>query len=109
MYVYFDTDGHEIGTSSSDMVSMNEAHRIEVKDYDGTKQYSYVDGVISSQDKVIVSPVVTEAELALSQCQNNRRQAYPAVEAQLDYIYHNGVEAWKTDMIDPVKAQYPKP
>lgn len=34
---------------------------------------------------------------------------YPSMEEQLDYIYHNGVDAWKTDMIDPVKTRFPKP
>lgn len=39
-----------------------------------------------------------------------RRQAeYPPLTEQLDYIYHNGVEAWKTNMIQPVKDKYPKP
>jgi hypothetical protein len=38
-----------------------------------------------------------------------RRQAeYPPLAEQLDYIYHNGVEAWKADMILPVKNKYPK-
>jgi len=39
----------------------------------------------------------------------NRRQAYPDLGEQLDYIYHNGVDAWKADIIDPIKAQFPKP
>jgi len=34
---------------------------------------------------------------------------YPDIGEQLDYIYHNGVDAWKTDMVDPVKARFPKP
>lgn len=38
-----------------------------------------------------------------------RRLHYPPIGDQLDYIYHNGVEMWKTDMILPVKTQYPKP
>jgi hypothetical protein len=33
---------------------------------------------------------------------------YPSIADQLDYIYHNGVDAWKKDMIDPVKNKYPK-
>jgi hypothetical protein len=37
-----------------------------------------------------------------------RAQEYPAIADQLDYIYHNGIDAWKTDMIDPVKTKYPK-
>jgi hypothetical protein len=37
-----------------------------------------------------------------------RAKEYPAISDQLDYIYHNGIDAWKTDMIDPVKTKYPK-
>lgn len=40
---------------------------------------------------------------------DQRRVEYPSFAEQMDYIYHNGVEAWKTDMIDPIKAKYPKP
>jgi len=38
-----------------------------------------------------------------------RAAEYPPLTEQLDYIYHNGVEAWKTNMIQPVKDKYPKP
>ena len=39
----------------------------------------------------------------------SRAAEYPSLAEQLDYIYHNGVEAWKTDIIDPIKQRYPKP
>ena len=38
-----------------------------------------------------------------------RELEYPDWKSQLDYIYHNGIEKWKTDIVDPVKAKYPKP
>lgn len=38
-----------------------------------------------------------------------RALEYPPLAEQLDYIYHNGVEAWKTNMIQPIKDKYPKP
>ena len=38
-----------------------------------------------------------------------RAEEYPPLTEQLDYIYHNGVEAWKANMIQPVKDKYPKP
>ncbi len=38
-----------------------------------------------------------------------RATEYPDWGTQLDYIYHNGIDKWKTDMVDPVKAKYPKP
>ena len=38
-----------------------------------------------------------------------RLESYPDWGTQLDYIYHNGIDKWKTDIVDPVKAKYPKP
>lgn len=37
-----------------------------------------------------------------------RKNEYPSVEDQLDYIFHNGVDAWKNNMIAPIKNKYPK-
>ena len=28
---------------------------------------------------------------------------------QLDYIFHNGLAKWKTDIVQPVKDKFPKP
>jgi hypothetical protein len=49
-----------------------------------------------------------EAEYDAKEYQRNRAKEYPAITDQLDYIYHNGIDAWKTNMIDPVKTKYPK-
>ncbi len=38
-----------------------------------------------------------------------RQLEYPDWGTQLDYIYHNGIDKWKADIVDPVKAKYPKP
>ena len=37
-----------------------------------------------------------------------REAEYPDFGSQLDYIYHNGVDSWKTNVVDPVKAKYAK-
>ena len=37
-----------------------------------------------------------------------RKKAYPSWEDQLDYIYHNSVANWKTNIITPIKDKYPK-
>ena len=50
-----------------------------------------------------------EAELDAVKYQEDRRRSYPSMGDQLDYIYHNGIEKWKTDIVDPIKAKYPKP
>ena len=44
-----------------------------------------------------------------TQYQRNGQREYPDWGTQLDYIYHNGIDKWKTDMVDPIKKKYPKP
>ena len=39
----------------------------------------------------------------------DRKEEYPHWGIQLDYIYHNGVSKWKTNIVQPVKEKYPKP
>jgi hypothetical protein len=51
---------------------------------------------------------VVESLIASEAYKDLRAKEYPSIADQLDYIYHNGIDAWKTDMIDPVKAKYPK-
>jgi hypothetical protein len=39
---------------------------------------------------------------------SQRRAEYPSIEDQLDDIYNNGIDAWKTT-IKTIKDKYPKP
>ena len=39
---------------------------------------------------------------------SQRRAEYPSIEDQLDNIYHNGIDAWKST-IKTTKDKYPKP
>ena len=39
--------------------------------------------------------------------QRDRAVAYPSIEDQLDDLYHNGIDGWKTT-IKAVKDKYPK-
>ena len=75
------------------------------------------DSLIWSEES-IAKP--TEAELVAKQkelqdawdaveYQRQRADEYPDWGTQLDYIYHNGIDKWKTDIVDPVKKKYPKP
>ena len=68
-------------------------------------------GTEISLDKTAVEAKIKEieAELATVKYQDDRRAEYPDIGTQLDYIYHNGIDKWKTDMVDPIKAKYPKP
>ena len=50
-----------------------------------------------------------QAEYDAQEYARNRATEYPSTGDQLDYIFHNGVAKWKTDIIEPVKTKYPKP
>ena len=38
----------------------------------------------------------------------NRRREYPDMGTQLNKIYDDGITKWKSEMVDPVKAKWPK-
>ena len=39
--------------------------------------------------------------------QRDRAEAYPSIGEQLDDLYHNGIDGWKTSIKD-IKDKYPK-
>jgi hypothetical protein len=59
-------------------------------------------------NKVEIDLSLVDAWIDPEQYKYQRQEEYPSIADQLDYIYHNGIDAWKTDMIDPVKTKYPK-
>ena len=65
--------------------------------------------VAVEQSKIDEARAILDAEFAATQYQRDRAAEYPDWGTQLDYIYHNGIDKWKTDIVDPVKAKYPKP
>ena len=48
-----------------------------------------------------------QADYNNKEYQRNRRKEYPSIVDQLDDIYHNGIDGWKTT-IKAVKDKYPK-
>ena len=68
----------------------------------GDKAYDKDEQEVTYDNNAVDALVASEAYKA------KRATEYPAIPDQLDYIYHNGIDAWKTDMIDPVKTKYPK-
>ena len=53
--------------------------------------------------------VELEAEWDAQAYARNRKAEYPDWGTQLEKIADDGIDAWKTDMLEPVKAKYPKP
>ena len=65
-------------------------------------------GNIPTEDEIRDEIVRLEYVDEIQEYQKQRASAYPDWASQLDYIYHNGVDAWKTDIVDPVKTAHPK-
>jgi len=61
------------------------------------------------QSKVDTARTELDTEYAAVKYKDDRAEEYPDWREQLDYIYHNGIDKWKTDIIDPIKTKYPKP
>ena len=74
---------------------------------DGTETIVDADGNPVTIDQTLVDAARVELDKLLYQ--EDRAKAYPDWGTQLDYIYHNGIDKWKTDIVDPIKAKYPKP
>lgn len=83
--------------SQSDEGFPNRVLKIEGREY--TLKADYILEIIDlSQDK----------DFLLQECYKARAAEYGSLEFQLDYIYHNGLDAWKAH-IEQVKLNNPKP
>ena len=49
-----------------------------------------------------------QAEYDANEYQRQRASEYPSWQKQLEKIYDDGIDAWKSEMIDPIKNKYPK-
>ena len=73
---------------------------------DGSENWTRLQAWLDeSEDNIIVDDMSNQD----THYQVQRKQEYPDLAEQLDYIYHNGVDSWKENVIDPIKARYPKP
>jgi len=66
---------------------------------------------LTSDEETAITTEETKvkAEIAANGYKRDRAREYPDWGTQLDYIYHNGIDKWKTDIVDPIKNRYPKP
>ena len=67
------------------------------------------DGKLVSVDEDKVKTKMAELKAAYDklQYQRDRKDDYPSIEDQLDEIYHNGIDGWKTKT-KAIKDKHPK-
>ena len=60
-----------------------------------------------TNDQITAKQAELRADYDAKQYQRDRQKEYPSIEDQLDDLYHNGIDGWKTT-IKAVKDKYPK-
>ena len=77
---------------------------------DGSPKYTYHSGQTPPTESAIQSKLnELQAEYDALAWKRSRQAEYPPMEDQLDYMFHNGFDKWKEDIVQPVKDKYPKP
>ena len=71
-------------------------------DKDGNK-------VVIDETKISKEIDRLQADYDALEYSRKRKSEYPDWGTQLNKIYDDGIEKWKTEMVDPIKAKYPKP
>jgi len=79
----------------------------------GDHSYSNIESQVNGVTKPSESDFnakITELKNAYASAQYKRQRAseYPSWEKQLEKIYDDGIDAWKSEMINPIKNKYPK-
>lgn len=64
--------------------------------------------VTLEESKINTARTTLDTEATAIAYKEKRKTEYPAIEDQLDDIYHNGIDGWKTT-IKAIKDKYPKP
>jgi hypothetical protein len=62
-----------------------------------------------TEAEIAAKMVELEAEWTANEYARNRQAEYPDWGTQLEKIADDGIDKWKSEMLAPVKAKFPKP
>ena len=65
-------------------------------------------GKTPTQEEIDAAVIRVQAEFDASQYARKRKAEYPDWGTQLNKIYDAGLTKWKAEMVDPIKAKWPK-
>ena len=88
-----------INSTAEVVVRGTDIDTCEIEWLNGTAEISKAD-IKTKMDEL-------QADYDAKEYQRKRKAEYPAIEDQLDDIYHNGIDAWKAN-IKIIKDKYPK-
>ena len=75
----------------------------------GTDVVTFLEGTTPvTEDQITTEMARIQAEYDALEYARNRQAEYPDWGSQLNKIYDDGITKWKSEMVDPVKAKWPK-
>ncbi len=91
------------------VLSINPKAQLDVYE-ENIKTINWRDGTEPIPEAEIEAEIIRlQAEYDAQEYARKREAEYPDWGTQLNKIYDDGIDAWKTDMVDTIKAKYPKP
>ncbi len=93
-------------TEAIQAINSNAKYKIVGSDID-TCEIEWFDTTAISKSDIKAKMAELKTAYDNNKYQRDRAAEYPSIKDQLDDIYHNGVDGWKTT-IKAVKDKYPK-
>ena len=92
---------------TSAILAINPKAEVSVLENDVKKITWHNDTTPISEKDILAKQKQLETAYDNNKYQRDRAEAYPSIADQLDDLYHNGIDGWKTT-IKAVKDKYPK-
>ena len=78
-------------------------------EWNGAGVLTFLEGTTPvTEDQITTEMDRKHAEYDAQAYSRNRQADYPDWGTQLNKIYDDGITKWKSEMVDPVKAKWPK-
>jgi len=88
------------------ILAINPKAEVFVKDND-VKKIDWLKTTPIAEADILAKQKELQTSYDNKKYQRDRAEAYPSIKDQLDDLYHNGIDGWKTT-IKAVKDKYPK-
>ena len=88
------------------ILAINPKAEVFVKDND-VKKIDWLKTTPIAEADILAKQKELQTAYDNKKYQRDRAEAYPSIKDQLDDLYHNGIDGWKTT-IKAVKDKYPK-
>ena len=92
---------------TSAILAINPKAEVSVLENDVKQITWHNDTIPISETNILAKQKELQTAYDNNKYQRDRAEAYPSIVDQLDDLYHNGIDGWKTT-IKAVKDKYPK-